>query len=392
MGKLFIEDLDVRGKKVLMRVDFNVPLDKSNNVANDARIRAALPSIKYVLDKGGALILMSHLGRPKGKPEDSLRMDPVARRLSELLGKDVKKLDDCIGADVKKAVEKMKPGDVILLENLRFHKEEQKGDEGFAAEIAGLGDLYVNDAFGTAHRADASVYAVARKFDAACGYLLKKEIDYFEKLLKNPERPFVAILGGAKVSDKIPVIENLIKITDRILIGGGMGYTFLKAKGEEVGSSKLEAGMVDTAKDLLKKAQSAGVEMVLPVDHVVADRFEETASRKTVRDIPAGWMALDIGPETIKLFTGKLSDSKTVFWNGPMGVFEMRPFANGTNAIASVLAGLDGTTVIGGGDSVSAVEKAGVADKMSHISTGGGASLEFMEGKELPGVAAIKDK
>ena len=264
--------------------------------------------------------------------------------------------------------------------------------EGFAGEIAALGQLYVDDAFGTAHRADASVYAVAKKFDGACGYLLKKEIDYFKKLLKGPERPFVAILGGAKVSDKIPVIENLIKITDRILIGGGMAYTFLKAKGEEVGSSKLEAGMVDTAKDLLKKAQSAGVEIVLPVDHVVADKFEETASKKTVKDIPAGWMALDIGPETMRLFTGKLSDAKTAFWNGPMGVFEMKPFADGTNAIAKVLAGLDATTVIGGGDSVSAVEKAGVADKMSHISTGGGASLEFMEGKELPGVAAIKDK
>ena len=392
MAKLFIEDLDVSGKNVLMRVDFNVPLDKNNNITNDARIRAALPSIKYVLDKGGALILMSHLGRPKGQPEDSLKMDPVAKRLSELLGKDVLKLDDCIGPDVKGAVERMKPGGVILLENLRFHKEEQKGDEGFAGEIAALGELYVDDAFGTAHRADASVYAVAKKFDGACGYLLKKEIDYFKKLLKGPERPFVAILGGAKVSDKIPVIENLIKITDRILIGGGMAYTFLKAKGEEVGSSKLEAGMVDTAKDLLKKAQSAGVEIVLPVDHVVADKFEETASKKTVKDIPAGWMALDIGPETMRLFTGKLSDAKTAFWNGPMGVFEMKPFADGTNAIAKVLAGLDATTVIGGGDSVSAVEKAGVADKMSHISTGGGASLEFMEGKELPGVAAIKDK
>jgi len=392
MAKLFIEDLDVRGKKVLMRVDFNVPLDEKGKVSNDARIKAALPSINYVLDNGGALILMSHLGRPKGKAVDLLKMDPVAGRLSELLGRRVKKLDDCVGPEAAKAAGEMKPGDIILLENLRFHKEETSDDEKFAEELAALADLYVNDAFGTVHRAHASVSAVAKKFDAACGYLLRKEIEYFEKLLKNPERPFVSVLGGAKVSDKIPVIENLIKITDRILIGGGMAYTFLKAQEHEIGKSKLEEEMLDTAACLIKKAEAAGVSLLLPVDHVVAEKFDGAAEKRTVKEIPAGWLALDIGPETVKLFCDNLRDAKTVFWNGPVGVFEMKPFAEGTFAIARLLAELDAATVIGGGDTVSAVDEAGVSAKMSHISTGGGAALEFMEGKELPGVAALKDR
>jgi len=392
MDKLSIRDLDVKGKKVLMRVDFNVPL-AGDTITDDTRIVAALDSIRYVLDNGGALVLMSHLGRPKGKVKEELRLTPVAKRLEQLLGKPVRKTDDCIGPDVQAAAAELAPGDVLLLENLRFHPEEEAGDRDFARQLAALGDLYVDDAFGTCHRAHASTAIITQFVDqAAAGFLLEKEIEYLGKAVADPDKPYVAILGGAKVSDKIPVIENLITKVDAIIIGGAMAYTFLKTQGEAVGKSRLEEEMLDTAASLVKKAQDAGVDVLLPVDHVVADNFAEDAATQTVDEIPDGWMALDIGPKTIDLFTGKLKEAKTIVWNGPMGVFEMAPFAAGTRAIAEALAGSDATTIIGGGDSAAAVNQFGLADKMSHISTGGGASLEFLEGKELPGIAALSDK
>ena len=392
MKKLSIKDLDLKGKRVLMRVDFNVPL-ADGKVADDTRITAALPSIKYVLDKGGSVILMSHLGRPKKGPQDDLRLDPVAKRLQELLAKPVKKLSDCIGPEVEAACAKMKPGDVILLENLRFYPQEEAGDEEFAKKLAKLGDVYVMDAFGTAHRAHAST-AVICKFvkQSAAGFLMEKEIEYLGRAVANPEKPYVAILGGAKVSDKILVIENLLKKVNALIIGGGMAYTFLKAKGEPVGNSKLEADRVDTAKQIIEKAKAAKVDVLLPVDHVVADKFDAAAKTQVVEKIPDGWMALDIGPKTIELFSKKLKEARTVVWNGPLGVFEMAPFAKGTLAVAKVLAASKATTIIGGGDTAAAVNQFGLGDKMSHISTGGGASLEFLEGKELPGVAALSNK
>jgi len=392
MNKLSLRDLDVKGRKVLMRVDFNVPLAEGK-VADDTRIAAALDSIRYILDKGGCVILMSHLGRPDGKVVDKYRMDPVAKRLQELLGKPVKKTADCIGPEVEAAAAALKPGEVLLLENLRFHAEEEAGDEGFAKKLARLGDVYVDDAFGTSHRPHASV-SVVTKFmkKAAAGFLLEREIEYLGKAISNPERPYFAILGGAKVSDKILVIENLLKKVNAIIIGGGMAYTFLKAKGETVGTSKLEPERIDTAKQLLEKAKAARVEVLLPVDHVVADKFEAGAKTRVVDRIEDGWMALDIGPKTVKLFTDKLKQARMVVWNGPMGVFEMEPFAKGTEAVAKALAASGATTIIGGGDTAAAMNKFGLADKMSHISTGGGASLEFLEGKELPGIAALSSK
>ena len=392
MNKLSIKDLDVKGKKVLMRVDFNVPLDKGK-VTDDTRITAALPSIKYVLEKGGSLILMSHLGRPKKGPQDDLRLDPVAKRLQELLGKPVKKLNDCIGPEVETACAQMKPGDVILLDNLRFYAEEEKGDDGFAKKLAELGDVFVMDAFGTAHRAHAST-AIINKFvkKSAAGFLMEKEIEYLGRAVANPDKPYVAILGGAKVSDKILVIENLLSKVNALVIGGGMAYTFLKAKGEPIGNSKLEGDRVDTAKQILEKAKAAKVDVLLPVDHVVADKFDAAANTKVVDRIPDGWMALDVGPKTVDLFVRKLKEARTVVWNGPLGVFEMAPFAKGTEAIAKALAAGNATTIIGGGDTAAAVNQFGLGDKMSHISTGGGASLEFLEGKELPGVAALSNK
>ncbi|NQT19863.1 MAG: phosphoglycerate kinase [Planctomycetes bacterium] len=392
MNKLSIGDLDLNGKRVLMRVDFNVPL-ANGRVADDTRIAAALDSIRYVLDNGGSVVLMSHLGRPKGKVDVELRLDPVAGRLEELLDCPVMKLNDCTGPGVEPAAEALRPGGVLLLENLRFHPEEEEGDEGFAKKLASLGDLYVDDAFGTCHRAHASVAVVPRLMDkAAAGFLLQKEIEYLGKAIADPEKPYAAILGGAKVSDKILVIENLLKKVDAVIIGGGMAYTFLKAQGKPIGTSKLEADRVDVAKDLLAKAQAAGVDILLPIDHVVAEKFEPDATSRVVDDIPNGWIALDIGPRTIELFSDKLKDTRTVIWNGPMGVFEMPAFAKGTEAIAKVLANSDATTIIGGGDTAAAVNQLGLADKMSHISTGGGASLEFLEGKELPGIAALSDK
>jgi len=399
MAKRSVEQLDVAGKRVLMRVDFNVPQDKEDPsvITDDSRIRKALKTIKYVREQGAKLVLMSHLGRPKGKVVDEFRMDPVAKRLSELLGVQVKKLDDCIGPDVEKAVSEMKGGDVVLLENVRFHAAEESKDEaemmGFAKELAKLGDVYVSDAFGAVHRAHASVAGVPKILtDAAAGYLLLKEIEYLGKVLKSPEHPLVLILGGAKVSDKIQVIENMLEKADKILIGGGMAYTFLKAQGKEIGGSLVEEDSLDFAKGLLEQAEEKGVDIGLPVDHVVGREFKEDTETKVQQDcIAEGWMGLDIGPKTCNAFSDKLADAKMVVWNGPMGVFEMEPFAKGTRAIAEVLAASSATTIIGGGDTAAAVDVMGLADRMSHVSTGGGASLEFLEGKELPGIAALPD-
>ncbi|NOZ24097.1 MAG: phosphoglycerate kinase [Planctomycetes bacterium] len=399
MAKRSVEDLDVAGKRVLMRVDFNVPQDKEDPsvITDDSRIRKALKTIRYIREKGAKLILMSHLGRPKGEIVDKLRMDPVAKRLSELLGVQVKKLDDCIGPQVEKAVSQMKGGDVVLLENVRFHAAEKSKDAAemmaFARELAKLGDVYVSDAFGTVHRAHASVAGVPQILtDAAAGYLLLKEIKYLGKVLRSPEHPLVLILGGAKVSDKIQVIENMLDKVDKILIGGGMCYTFLKARGKGIGGSLFEKDSLDFAKSLLKQAEEKGVEVVLPVDHVVGRELDEDTETDVQRDsIEDGWMGLDIGPKTCNLFSDKLADARMVVWNGPVGVFEMAPFAKGTRAIAEVLAASSATTIIGGGDTAAAVDMMGLADRMSHVSTGGGASLEFLEGKELPGIAALPE-
>ena len=394
MNKKTIEDINLKSKKVLVRVDFNVPLDENRNITDDTRIRAALPTIKYLLDQQVKVVLMSHLGRPKGqfKPEFSLK--PVAKRLSELLGQEVTMAEDVIGESAQKAVAEMKDGDVVLLENLRFHKEETDNDPEFAKALASFGEVYVNDAFGTAHRAHASTEGVAHHLPAVAGYLIKKELEIMGKALSNPERPFVAILGGAKVSDKIGVIENLIEKVDTLIIGGGMAYTFFKARGYEIGDSLLEADKVELAKSLEEKAKAKGVKFLLPVDNVVAKEFKADAEHKVVpsNEIPAGWQGLDIGPETRELYGKEIKNAKTVVWNGPMGVFEMPAFAKGTEAIAQYMSECEGTTIIGGGDSAAAVEQMGFADKMSHISTGGGASLEFLEGKVLPGVAALDDK
>lgn len=391
MNKKTIRDVDVKGKRVLVRVDFNVPL-KDGDVADDRRIRAALPTIQYLLDHGAAVVLMSHLGRPKGEPKPELRMDPVAKRLSELLGRSVTKLDDCVGVQVENTINAMKPGDVILLENTRFKPGETKNDAMLAEGLAHLGEIFVNDAFGTAHRAHASTEGVAHHLPAVAGFLMEKELAYLGRALADPERPFLAILGGAKISDKIGVIQNLLPQVDSLLIGGGMANTFFKAQELNVGDSLVEDNALDTARELL---ESAGDKLVLPVDCVIADRFDAEAEAKTVPvdQVPAGWRILDIGPATVAHFSNRLAAAKTVVWNGPMGVFEFPRFAQGTFAIARALAGLeDATTIIGGGDSAAAVEQSGLADKMSHISTGGGASLEFLEGKELPGVAALLDK
>jgi len=393
MDKKTVRDVDVKGKRVLVRVDFNVPL-KEGAVADDRRIRAALPTIQYLLDHGAAVVLMSHLGRPKGEPKPEFRMAPVADRLGQLLGKPVTMLDDCVGPQVESAVKAMKPGDVILLENTRFKPGETKNDPALAAGLARLGDVYVNDAFGAAHRAHASTTGVARDLPAVAGFLLEKEkeLNYLGRALADPEPPFLAVLGGAKISDKIGVIRNLLSKVDSLIIGGGMANTFFKAQGLDVGESLVEDEVLDTARELL---DSAGDRLVLPVDCVVADRFAADAEAKVVPvdQVPDGWRILDIGPASVAHFSNRLAAARTVVWNGPMGVFEFPRFAEGTFAVARALAGLEGaTTIIGGGDSAAAVEQSGLADKMSHISTGGGASLEFLEGKELPGVAALMDK
>ena len=401
--KKTVRDVEVEGKRVLVRVDFNVPLaegrgsgEPSRTVADDTRIRAALPTINYLLQHRAKVILMSHLGRPKGEVVDELRLDPVAERLSELLDRPVRKLDDCVGLEVEAVVAEMQPGDVILLENTRFHPEEKSNDPAFARELASLADVFVNDAFGAAHRAHASVVGVAEYLTSVAGFLLEKEIAFLGQALTAPEHPFVAILGGAKISSKIGVIDNLLTTVDGLLIGGGMANTFLKAQGHEVGQSLVEDDSLDVARETLARA---GERLVLPVDVVVADRFDAEADSKVVpvdqdfgelsRAVPEDWLILDIGPETVELFKRKLAGAKTVVWNGPLGVFEFPRFAAGTEAIARILAESGAMTIIGGGDSAAAVEQAGLADKMTHISTGGGATLEFLEGKELPGVAAL---
>lgn len=393
MNKQTIRDVDLQGKTVLMRVDFNVPM-KDGKITDEKRIAAALPTIKHAIDEGAKVVLMSHFGRPKGQVVDSLRMDPIATRLSELLGQPVTKVDDCIGEEPKAAAAALQPGGVLLLENLRFHAEEEKNDPAFAQELAKLGEIYVNDAFGAAHRAHASTEGVAKYLPAVAGLLMEKELTFLGGAIEKPERPFVAILGGAKVKDKLAVIESLLQKVDTLIIGGGMAYTFLKAQGYEVGNSLLDEERLDYCRDIVQRASQTGVNLLLPVDIVVAKEFAEDAENKVVQAdrIPADWEGLDIGPESAKAFAEAVKSAKTVVWNGPMGVFEFAAFAQGTNAMAQALAESAATTVIGGGDSAAAVEQAGLASKMSHVSTGGGASLEFLEGKELPGVAALNDK
>jgi phosphoglycerate kinase len=396
LDKKTLEDLQVQGKRVLVRCDFNVPMDDNRNITDDRRIRSSLPTIKYLIENKAKVILMSHLGRPKGEPNPKFSLEPVSKRLSELLNTDVvfAQDDKVVSENVQEIVSKMADGDVVLLENTRFRREEENNEENFAKELASLGDLYINDAFGTSHRAHTSNVGLSNQLPSAVGYLVEKEISVMGKALDNPERPFVAILGGAKVSDKIGVIENLLNKVDSILIGGGMAYTFLKAQGYEIGNSILEEDKVDLANDLLRKAEDKNVKLLLPVDVIVAKEFNNDTEFKTVNieSIPEDMMGMDIGEETINLFSKEIKDAKTVVWNGPMGVFEMENFKKGTDAIAKAMAESNSITIVGGGDSASAVEKAGYADKMTHISTGGGASLEFLEGKTLPGIGAIDDK
>jgi phosphoglycerate kinase len=397
MNKLSIDKVELKGKRVLVRVDFNVPLDENLNITDDIRITESLPTIKKIIADGGKAILMSHLGRPKGGPNPKYSLKPTAQRLSELLGKEVKLAPDCIGTETKAMVDAMKDGDVLILENVRFHAEEEKNDPAFAKQLAELGDIYVNDAFGSAHRAHASTEGVTKYIKiCAAGYLMQKELDYLGGAITNPKRPYVAILGGAKISGKIDVINNLLGKVDTLIVGGGMAYTFYKAEGKEIGTSLLEAEKIDLAKEVLANAKKSGIKFLLPKDVVVAAEFnnDSPSTVVSVDAMPADKMGLDIGPETIKLFSDELKNAKTIVWNGPMGVFEMDNFAKGTNAIAQVLADVTAAgsiTVIGGGDSAAAITKAGLKDKVSHVSTGGGASLEFLEGKALPGVVALND-
>lgn len=397
MNKLTIDDILLKSKRVLVRVDFNVPME-NGKVTDDTRIVESLPTIKKILQSGGRAVLMSHLGRPKGKPSPEFSLKPVAVRLSEYLGHPVPIASDCVGPHVKNMVTELKDGGCLLLENLRFHKEEEANDEIFARELALLGDVYINDAFGSAHRAHASTEGVTRFLKpSAAGYLMKKEIDYLSRAVGNPERPYVAILGGAKISGKIDVIQNLMNKVDTLIIGGGMAYTFFKAQGLEIGNSLLEADKIELAKKIIDEVAQRSIRFLLPVDCIIADRLDNTANRKTVpaNAIVSQWYGLDIGPETVKLFTGVIKGAKTVVWNGPMGVFEMENFAQGTMAIARAMAEVTkngATTIVGGGDSAAAIAKAGLEKAVSHVSTGGGASLEFLEGKILPGVAALSDK
>lgn len=397
MNKLSIDNVELKGKRVLVRVDFNVPLDENLQITDDRRITSAIPTINKIIKEGGKAILMSHLGRPKGQPKPEFSLKPVAVRLGELVDTNVKFADDCIGEHVKIIIEKMNNGEILLLENLRFHAEEEKNNPDFAKKLAELGDVYINDAFGSAHRAHASTEGVT-KFIKTCaaGYLMQKELDYLGKAVAEPKRPFTAILGGAKISGKIDVIKNLLPKVDNLIIGGGMAYTFFKAKGFEIGTSLLEEDKIDLATEIIAIAEKSNAKFLLPVDIVVAEEFKDESPQEVVDidKIPAGKMGLDVGPKSIELFNNIIKNSKTVIWNGPLGVFEFPNFANGTNSIANVLAEATSNgaiTVIGGGDSASAIKKAGLEDKVTHVSTGGGASLEFLEGKVLPGVAALTD-
>ncbi|MDM8000411.1 MAG: phosphoglycerate kinase [Dehalococcoidia bacterium] len=394
MNKKTVRDVDVTGKRVLVRVDFNVPQDKkTGEITDDTRIRAALPTIRYLIEHKAKVILCSHLGRPKGvTPELSLK--PVAQRLSKLLGQPVQIAGDCVGPRAEGLAAALQEGEVLLLENLRFHEEEEKNDPGFAKALASLADVYVNDAFGTAHRAHASTAGVAKYLPAVAGFLMEKELEYLGRALADPKRPFAMVVGGAKVSDKITMLENILPKVDALLIGGGMANTFLKAQGYDVGKSKVENEHLEFAARLTAQAKEKGIDLLLPVDAVVAEKFEAESPNKTVNvdEVPKDWQILDIGPRTVKQFSEELQKCRTVVWNGPVGVFEFPAFARGTQAIASVLARIDATTIIGGGDTAAAVERQGLADKMTHVSTGGGASLEFLEGKTLPGVAALLDR
>ncbi len=398
MNKLSIDDIELKDKRVLVRVDFNVPLDENRNITDDKRITASLPTINKIIKDGGKAILMSHLGRPKGERKPEFSLEPVVKRLSELLNKEIIFSNDCIGDDTKLLINNMQPSDVILLENLRFHKEEEQNDPGFAKVLSEFGDIYVNDAFGTAHRAHASTEGIT-KFISPCvaGYLMEKELDYLGSKLENPGRPYCAILGGVKISGKIDVIKNLLGKVDTLLIGGGMAFTFFKAQGKEIGTSILEKDKIDLAKEILKSIENSSTKLFLPIDVVTADKFSNESAFQTVtaENIPPTQMGLDIGPETVKLFSQQIIGSKTIVWNGPMGVFEFKNFANGTFSVANALkeATDNGSiTIVGGGDSAAAIKEAGLEDNVSHVSTGGGASLEFLEGKLLPGVEALTSK
>lgn len=394
-NKKTVRDIDLNGKTVIMRADFNVPLDDTQTITDDTRIKAALPTIQYILDNQASLILMSHLGRPKGEVKSEFSLKPVSKKLSELLGKNVEFASDCIGEEVKSKVKSLQAGQVLLLENLRFHKEETDNDENFAKELASLADVYVNDAFGTAHRAHASTEGITKFMDVAvAGFLIGKEVDFLGKALENPKKPFVLVLGGAKVSSKIGVIEHLLSKVDSILIGGGMAYTFLKSKGLPIGKSMLESEKQTVAFEILKKANEKGVTIYLPIDHIAVEKFDNKSKKyKLPQDkFPENLMGVDIGPKTISLYKKVLKKAQTIVWNGPMGVFEMPNFAKGTKAVAKVLASSKAVTIVGGGDSVSALKQTGLTSKISHVSTGGGASLEFLEGKTLPGIAALNDK
>ena len=394
LNKLSIDELNIKGKRVFIRVDFNVPFDDSLRITDDSRIRSALPTINYAIDEGTRVILASHLGRPKGKPDPRYTLAPVAKRLQRLLDKEVAFAPDCVGTQVEALVSKMKSGDVLLLENLRYHAEEEKNDEEFAKKLSGLADFYINDAFGAAHRAHASIVGIPKYLPSAAGFLMKKEIEYLKGVVNNPVRPFVAILGGAKVSGKIGVLEHLETKVDKVLVGGGMAFTFIKAMGYEVGDSLVETEMFETAQRIRKKLKNAGVKFYLPVDCVIAQTLEPGAETKIVPtlEIQKGWKALDIGPATVKLFSEALANAKTILWNGPMGVFEIDAFSRGTYSVAHSVADAYALTIVGGGDTDLAVHRAGVSDSFSFISTGGGASLQLLEGNELPGIAALTDR
>ena len=394
MNKKTVKDIDLKGKKVFVRCDFNVPMDENQNITDNTRIKAALPTIKYLLEQNCKIILASHLGRPKGEVKPEFSLKPVAKELSKLLGKDVIMANDVIGEDATSKAENLKEGEIMLLENVRFHREETDNDPEFAKKLASMAEIFVNDAFGTAHRAHASTTGIADYIPGVAGFLIEKELKFLGNAINNPERPFVAILGGAKVSDKIGVIDSLLDKVDTLMIGGGMAYTFFKAQGYNVGNSLCEVEKTDLALEAMEKAKSKGVKLLLPIDTKIGKEFKPDTESKTVAwtEIPDEWEGFDIGEKTIEMFKKELQNAKTVIWNGPLGLFEFDQFAIGTNEIAKTLADLDATTIIGGGDSAAAVTKAGLADKMTHISTGGGASLEFLEGKKLPGIECLQDK